>query len=56
MKCCCEQQEFYKLKIEGDVGADPLWCSQCGCNFDLDDIPISKDIKKKIEQVGKKVR
>jgi hypothetical protein len=24
MKCYCEQKETYKLKVEGDVGADPI--------------------------------
>ncbi len=34
MHCFCEQKETYELKVEGDVGADPIWCNQCGCNFD----------------------
>lgn len=50
MKCYCELQETYKLKVEGDVGADPIWCSQCGCNFDLDDIPISNELKRKLSE------
>lgn len=48
MNCLCEQQETYKLKVEGDVGADPIWCNQCGCNLDLDDIPISDELKSKL--------
>ncbi|MFS0669549.1 hypothetical protein AB1L12_16695 [Peribacillus frigoritolerans] len=35
MECFCEQKETYELKVEGDVGADPIWCNQCGCNLDI---------------------
>jgi plasmid stability protein len=50
MMCLCEQQETYELKVEGDVGADPLWCNQCGCNLELDDVPISNELKEKLRQ------
>ncbi|MEW5548939.1 hypothetical protein ABGT22_02995 [Peribacillus frigoritolerans] len=39
MECFCEQKETYELKVEGDVGADPIWCNQCSCNLDIG--PIS---------------
>lgn len=45
MHCFCEQKETYELKVEGDVGADPIWCNQCGCNIDIEDIPISNELK-----------
>nr|WP_047155484.1 hypothetical protein [Aneurinibacillus tyrosinisolvens] len=45
MQCFCEEKETHELKIEGDVGADPIWCNQCGCNLDLDEIPISNELK-----------
>ena len=48
MHCFCEKEETYELKIEGDVGADPLWCNQCGCNFDIEDIPISNELKREL--------
>jgi len=48
MECFCEQKETYELKVEGDVGADPIWCNQCGCNFDLEDIPISNELKSEL--------
>lgn len=35
MECFCEQKETYELKVEGDVGADPIWCNKCGCNLDI---------------------
>ncbi|MEK5520885.1 hypothetical protein MHI39_01225 [Heyndrickxia sp. FSL K6-6286] len=41
MNCCCDSEETNDLKIEGDVGADPIWCNRCGGNLDLEDVPIS---------------
>lgn len=53
MECFCEQKETYELKVESDVGADPIWCNQCGCNFDIEDIPISNElIRELIEWVN----
>ena len=52
MHCFCEQKETYELKIEGDVGTDPVWCHQCSCNFDLEDIPISNELKSELMEWG----
>ncbi|MGE6753800.1 hypothetical protein ACQKFO_10145 [Rossellomorea sp. NPDC071047] len=48
MRCFCEQKETFDLKMEADVGADPIWCMECGCNLDLEDIPLSNDLKKEL--------
>lgn len=48
MHCFCEQKETYELKVEGDVGADPIWCYHCGCNFDLEDFLISNELKNEL--------
>ncbi|QGU00013.1 hypothetical protein SYNTR_1419 [Candidatus Syntrophocurvum alkaliphilum] len=48
MKCLCEQKETYNLKVEADVGADPIWCKHCGCNLDIEDFSISLDLKSKL--------
>ncbi|WP_096200169.1 hypothetical protein [Bacillus sp. FJAT-45350] len=45
MRCFCEHKGSNNLKVEGDVGADPLWCNKCGCNFDLEEVPVSADLK-----------
>ncbi|ARF17831.1 hypothetical protein [Sporosarcina ureae] len=46
MRCgFCEEEKTFNLKVEGDVGADAIWCDECYCNFDIYDIPISKDLK-----------
>lgn len=50
MKCFCEQYETDQVKVEGDIGADPIWCDHCGCNFDLEDLPISKELKRELSE------
>ncbi|AJD89587.1 hypothetical protein JMA_02700 [Jeotgalibacillus malaysiensis] len=45
MNCCCEDGKIRALKLEGDVGADPVWCHQCGCNLDIEEVPISNELK-----------
>lgn len=48
MRCFCEQKETYNLKVEGDVGADPIWCNQCGCNLDFEEVSLSEDLKEEL--------
>ncbi|QOR64995.1 hypothetical protein IM538_14225 [Cytobacillus suaedae] len=48
MRCFCANKESYALKIEGDVGADPIWCNDCGCNLDLEEFPIPSDLKEQL--------
>ncbi|MGI8314264.1 hypothetical protein [Halobacillus mangrovi] len=45
LKCLCKQQKTNELKVEGDVGADPIWCNRCNCNLDIEDTPIELDLK-----------
>ncbi|MBU7592363.1 hypothetical protein [Metabacillus halosaccharovorans] len=45
MQCFCENMDTEKLKIEGDVDTDPVWCIDCGCNIDIEVVPISDDLK-----------
>lgn len=44
LNCCCRSGVTSELKIEGDIGADPVWCSICGCNLNIEDVPISKKL------------
>ncbi|GIN63835.1 hypothetical protein J27TS8_38280 [Robertmurraya siralis] len=44
MLCGCEHSIPASLKIEGDVGADPLWCANCGYNIDIADLPLSNNL------------
>jgi len=48
MKCCCDSGDTNELKIEGDVGADPIWCNRCCCNLDIGDIPISHELAEEL--------
>jgi hypothetical protein len=45
MHCGICEEKTFNLKVEGDVGADPIWCDECFANFDIYDIPISKDLR-----------
>lgn len=35
-------------KMEADHSADSLWCSQCGYNLDIDDFPLSDELKSEL--------
>ncbi|TRM12005.1 hypothetical protein FH966_10075 [Lentibacillus cibarius] len=48
MRCFCENGEIVDLKVEGDFGADPLWCNQCSCNLDIEEVPISEGLKEEL--------
>lgn len=50
MQCFCATKKTYDLKIEGDVGADPIWCQHCGCNLELEDLPLSEEVKSQLEK------
>lgn len=34
-----------KFKLEADFGGDPIWCNTCSENLDIDDFPISEELK-----------
>ena len=42
MHCEYCNKPLLTLLIEGDFGADPLWCGQCLANLELEDIPLSE--------------
>lgn len=48
MRCLCKQNETKQLKVEGDVGADPIWCNRCNCNLDIEEVPISLGLKSEL--------
>ena len=49
MKCFCdEQEEIHYLKVEGDIGADPIWCKLCKSNLDMKEVPISTELKSEL--------
>lgn len=52
MHCFCddEQEEIKYLKIEGDFGADAIWCDDCGNNLEIEDVTISNSLKEKLHK------
>ncbi|KAB8137831.1 hypothetical protein F9U64_07810 [Gracilibacillus oryzae] len=44
----CRCKKITVIKLEADIGADPLWCFHCGINLDLEDFPISDRLKKEL--------
>lgn len=46
--CKCEYTNSFK--IESDFVADATWCNQCGWNIDIEDFPLSEDLKAELDQ------
>ncbi|TFD94394.1 hypothetical protein [Jeotgalibacillus sp. R-1-5s-1] len=42
--------DIQEINIEGDIGADPVWCHHCGCNLDIEDLPVSAKLIKELVQ------
>ncbi|WP_085994204.1 hypothetical protein [Oceanobacillus senegalensis] len=54
MRCLCKQKETNELKVEGDVGADAIWCNRCNCNLDIQEVPLSLGLKSELMKwIGK---
>lgn len=45
MGSLCNCKELVQIKVEADIGADPLWCKVCGFNLDMDKMEISDSLK-----------
>lgn len=41
----CNCKELVQIKVEADIGSDPLWCKVCGFNLDIDKMEISHSLK-----------
>lgn len=50
MECLCLNQKTNQIKIEADIGADPVWCNTCGCNLELEDFPISNELSEQLSK------
>lgn len=40
MEGICDCNKVVSLKVEADMGADPLWCAICNYNLDIEDIEL----------------
>lgn len=45
MERICGCKKIITLKVEADMGADPLWCAVCNYNLDIEDIELPNDLK-----------
>lgn len=48
--CLCK--ELKTLKVEADMGANPLWCHECCANLDVDEFTLSEALKGELLQWG----
>lgn len=37
-------------KFEADFAADPIWCNECGENFDIEEFPLTDELQEKLMQ------
>lgn len=44
----CKCNKTYELKVEADIAADAIWCNKCFSNFDIEYVPISKELKNEL--------
>ncbi|WP_107925310.1 hypothetical protein [Lysinibacillus parviboronicapiens] len=46
MSMLCElcKKPIQTLILEGDFGADPLWCGQCLANLELENFPLNEHL------------
>lgn len=44
MGTLCDCKEVKIIKVQADMGADPLWCQVCHYNFDIEDIDLPEDL------------
>ena len=43
MDCGCKTTTT-QLLLEGEYGADPVWCAVCQYNIELDELPIPEEL------------
>ncbi|PRO67147.1 hypothetical protein C6I21_00855 [Alkalicoccus urumqiensis] len=50
MQCECGDGTNEQLKVEGDFSADPVWCAVCGANLELEELPVTAELKEELWQ------
>ncbi|WP_413381766.1 hypothetical protein [Alkalihalobacillus sp. 1P02AB] len=48
--CFCGLNQLEEIKIEADIGAEPIWCQKCGANLELAGVPLSPSLKNKLNE------
>lgn len=48
--CACQQLK--KIKVEADIGADPLWCAKCFSNLECADFSLAEALIKALFDWG----
>ena len=44
----CQCKELKQLKVEADIGADPLWCNDCHSNLEVEEFPLPEALKEEL--------
>ncbi|WP_405099686.1 hypothetical protein [Oceanobacillus sp. FSL H7-0719] len=48
MNAHCECEELTHIKVEADIGTEPLWCGKCGFNLDINGFELSDILRKEL--------
>lgn len=51
MECGCKELSRLLL-LEGEYGADPVWCAVCQYNIELDELPVSEEMQETLLDWG----
>lgn len=43
--CGCKEGTTTHITLEGEFGADALWCTKCAYNLEVEDLPLSDRVK-----------
>ncbi|WP_397538674.1 hypothetical protein [Rummeliibacillus pycnus] len=47
-----ENCKHTSYKFEADFVADPIWCKDCGVNFDIEDFTLSDKLQEELREWG----
>lgn len=48
LKDVCKCKFTNSFKLQADFLADPIWCNICGWNLDIEEFPLSDNLKKEL--------
>lgn len=52
LNCECVTGTPATIRIEGDVGAAPVWCHSCGSNLELEGVGLSDLLSRELDEWG----